>query len=328
MRTRILVVMIVERLTDALFPAFHQTSHRLSLNIGGNRHVGVIEKRRREVDIGDDRVIHAAGFDLSRVSQQQWHSNTLLVHESLVEPAVIAEKEAVVRGVDDDGVLGEIVPVEPIKQTPDVVIHRGDHAQVVFDEPLIFPLLDLLFAEAGWRVALGVCFGQILHRHGLFAGGPAASAIVVVEGRGQRQILLVHLRVLFVRDPRSMWGFLVKHQAERPGLVSFLHPVDGHIGDDVGGVAVDGLAFAVFDKDGVPVGALANEDRPVIETRGVGLQVPLANDRGLIPGRLKHLGKRRLRAVELVAAVAAESMDVAVFSGQHAGPAGPTDGVG
>ena len=55
--------------------------------------------------------------------------------------------------------------------------------------------------------------------------------------------------------------------------------------------------------------------------------MPLADHRGLISGPLEKLGKRWLATVEGVAVVA-QSIQVAVFAGQHDGAARGTDRVG
>ena len=70
-------------------------------------------------------------------------------------------------------------------------------------------------------------------------------------------------------------------------------------------------------------GRMCQWSKPV----GIALQVPLADDRGLVAGLLQQLGKGLLGAVEAVA-VAEEAVDVAVLAGQDDGPAGAADRVG
>jgi hypothetical protein len=55
--------------------------------------------------------------------------------------------------------------------------------------------------------------------------------------------------------------------------------------------------------------------------------VPLADDRGLVVGGLKHFREGRLRTVEPAVGVVVEAVEVVVLAGQDARPAGAADGV-
>src|SRR5690606_20171763 len=72
--------------------------------------------------------------------------------EALVVPAVVAEKESLIGGVDDDRVLGEVVCIEPVEHAPDVVVDRGDTAQVILDVP---GTVDTACVVAGLRASGG-----------------------------------------------------------------------------------------------------------------------------------------------------------------------------
>ena len=61
----------------------------------------------------------------------------------LVVPAVVAEEESLVRGVDDDGVVGDPLGVEVVEQPPDALVDRIYAAQVVLDVALVEPALAL-----------------------------------------------------------------------------------------------------------------------------------------------------------------------------------------
>ena len=65
---------------------------------------GGVEERRREVDVERHRVAPRARLDRRRPADEERHAQRLLVHEPLVEQAVVAEEEALVAGVDDDRV--------------------------------------------------------------------------------------------------------------------------------------------------------------------------------------------------------------------------------
>ena len=86
-----------------------------------------------------------------------------------------------------------------------------------------------------------------------------------------------------VRDCYGRSGKLVQQEAERLALVSFIvQPIKSQIGRDVRGVPFDLTLLAVIDEDGVIVIALAYEDVPVIETGGIGGEVPFTDHGGLV----------------------------------------------
>ena len=68
----------------------------------------------------------------------------LLVHEALVEPAVLAEEEALVGRVDDDRVVGEPFRVEAVEQPADVLVDRCHAAQVILHVELVRPAAQLV----------------------------------------------------------------------------------------------------------------------------------------------------------------------------------------
>ena len=72
---------------------------------------------------------------------------------------------------------------------------------------------------------------------------------------------------------------------------------------------------------------LPRQDLPVVEPGRVADQVPLAEDRRLVPGRVQQLGKRGLRAVEPAVRVVVEAVLVRVLAGQDGRSAGPADRV-
>jgi hypothetical protein len=60
-----------------------------------------------------------------------------LVHQPLVEHAVIAEKEAVVGCVDDERVLAETFAVEEIEHAPNILVDSHEHAIIILDEEIV-----------------------------------------------------------------------------------------------------------------------------------------------------------------------------------------------
>ena len=56
-------------------------------------------------------------------ADKQRRAQALFVHEPLVVPAMVAEEEALIGGVDDDGVIGEFFLVEVVEHAADVIVH-------------------------------------------------------------------------------------------------------------------------------------------------------------------------------------------------------------
>ena len=78
-------------------------------------------------------------LDGRRPADEERHAQRLLVHEALVEHAVVAEKEALIARVDDDGVLRESAGVQEGEHAADVVVHGLNRGEVVLHVALILP---------------------------------------------------------------------------------------------------------------------------------------------------------------------------------------------
>ena len=62
---------------------------------------------------------------------------------------MLAEVEALIRRVDHDGIAGQARLVEVVEHSPDVVVDRGDAAEVVLDVALILPADQVVALEGG-----------------------------------------------------------------------------------------------------------------------------------------------------------------------------------
>ena len=68
--------------------------------------VRVVEPCRCKIDVTNDVVAYGARADIVRVADHEQHLEGLLVHEALVEPAMLTEEETLVGRIDNDGILG------------------------------------------------------------------------------------------------------------------------------------------------------------------------------------------------------------------------------
>ena len=252
---------------------------------------GQLEKSGREVDVEHHVGVAAAGLNGSRIAHKQRHAQRLLVHEALVVPAVVAEEEALVGGVDHDGVFGQALLIEPAQQAADVVVDTGDDAQVVLDVALVGPAAQLGLGQVVGNFSLDVAVAHVHADAHLGCGrGGGALAVVVLQRVGLRHhFVQEQMRVFFVRLPGAVRRLVVAHQHEGPLAVEAIQPVQAHVGDDVRHVAGhDALLTAVRavkNEGRVVIEALAGQDGPVVEAGRAVLrpaaQVPLAEDAGL-----------------------------------------------
>ena len=158
--------------------AAQQATQAAPLHVARHRRAGQVEEGGREVDVGGDRGAHAAGRDLARPAGHEGHLEGLLVHEALVVPAVLAEEEALVRGVDDQRVLGQALGVQPVQQPAHALVDGSDGAQVALEVALVLEVRVVALAveakhlagaavdqaQAAQRGLVGRP-GQLAHRH-------------------------------------------------------------------------------------------------------------------------------------------------------------------
>ena len=85
-----------------------------------------------------------AGFSPARIAREQGDAQTGFVHKSLIVPAVLAEKVAVVGGVDDQGVFAQICRVQIVEYPAQVFVDPGDCAVAVHRIALVDPVPVLL----------------------------------------------------------------------------------------------------------------------------------------------------------------------------------------
>ena len=157
--TVVAVVELVAPVVGRLTRFFEHRHQRFSLEVEGDLSSCEVEKGGGVVNILNEGFGGGAGLDDAGPANDEGHFKGLFEHPALVIPAVFAEVESLVGGVDDDGVFGEATGFEFVEDDADAFIHGANGAQVVFNVALIFPLRDLFVAEFGllsfWRGRLG-----------------------------------------------------------------------------------------------------------------------------------------------------------------------------
>ena len=91
-------------------------------------------------------------------------------------------------------------------------------------------------------------------------------------------------------------------------------------------MSLDGQLVAGDKKHGVPIGSLAGQNDPAVESRGIGAEVPFADDAGMVAAGLQALSDVVARAVEGIED--GHAVEVRVLAGQQRRAAGRADGIG
>ena len=217
-------VAVVHRLRPVVGCAvFEERIEAAALKLARDLDPGIVQKGRREVDVGDDTVVDGTGLDGPGIADDEGHAQRFFVHEALIVPAVIAKKEALVRGIDDDGVVGEALFVEIVQDATDIIVDAGNAAQIVLYIALIFPVLLFFRRQTFGHRLLEIALGEVLgDRHSGGPGGGGAIAVIVVEGlRSGNVDILIHVRVFVVGVPGAVRRFVVIHQEEGFVFIAF-----------------------------------------------------------------------------------------------------------
>ena len=114
-------------------------------------HSGKLKECWGVVDVLHQLVAHASRLGVARIADDERRAERLLVHESLVEPSVLAHVESLVGGVDDDGVVGESVGVEIVDDAAHALVDAGYYRHVVAYVGLVLPVVEVLALEVGLK---------------------------------------------------------------------------------------------------------------------------------------------------------------------------------
>ncbi len=157
---------------------------------------------------------------------------------------MVAQEEALVGGVDHDGVGGEAFGVEVIKQAADVVVHTLNAAKVIFDVNLVGPFAQGIAFEIGREVTLDVGLEHVFaHLQGDGGDAARASFVVVEEVVGLGDVAIGEQVLIFGGGlPGAVRRFVVAHGEEGLLRVALFEPVEGEIADQIGAIA--GVLFA------------------------------------------------------------------------------------
>ena len=261
-----------------------------------------------------------------------------------------------VRGVDDDGVLGKARFIKGFEQRSHRIIDAGDAAKIVLCIPLVLPPNEIITLESerfkrfvsrligglpgssiGFahlhhplrHLKLEIDWPQVLTDGHLLEGRSLRSAGVIIKERCRLGEILAFevMQVSGPRHPFTMWSLVLDHEDEGLCRISLiLEPVDRQIGDEIGDVAFGLDAFTISDHGGSVIEALPDQSLIVVEPNRLTLEVPLADQRRLIPGLLGEGRKRWLSSIELLG-VRGHSMKMTEGPCENRGTTWRTDGI-
>ena len=309
-----------------------QRRKRSALKSRGRVNSRPFKQRGCKVHVEGDFIRHRTGPNACRPTHQEGNANAFLVHETLVVPAVVAEKEPVVGRVNHDRVVPEARGIQPCQNAADVFVN-GIHATIVVAHIGLVVRLQTRLARQVVRRG----FGQvILEVHAVDTGcGHERSRRPVrkVVPQGQRfgQLLQVAIQVARMRLEIVVRRLVAKVQKEGPVAFTGVQPRQGQIGQQIGHVAAVALLPAHFDGGRIPVSALHREDVPIVETsrvrRTAVSQMPLADHGRLVPGPLQPHAERALPVMVNHVVQGPDAGRVAVLAGHDRSAGRSADGV-
>ena len=141
---------LVEVVVDGIAPladgllSLEQRNEALALNVRRYLHTSHFQEGGSIVD-----VLHHVGNLATTLitigkAHQQGGGKTLLVHETLVEPSVLAHIETLVGGIDNECVLQHTILTKICHETTYVVVQSACHLGIVAHIALILPLHQVL----------------------------------------------------------------------------------------------------------------------------------------------------------------------------------------
>src|ERR1700722_894932 len=93
-----------------------------------------VDDCRRHVDVLR-QIPHNAGLNSAGIAHDQRHAQSGLIPAVLLEPAMLTETVAVIRHVDDEGVLVEAQAAEGIEHATDIPIEKSNRGVIRGDYP-------------------------------------------------------------------------------------------------------------------------------------------------------------------------------------------------
>ena len=137
------------------------------------------------------------------------------------------------------------------------------------------------------------------HFHLLFPGCPAPSGVVIEIIRRHRKLCgIEQIQIFLFRHPVAVGRLLIANQKKRTTGIPPIQPLHGQIRGQIRDISRVVFGNAVFDESRIVIIPLTRQDIPVVKPLGIGYQMPLPGDGGLITGLFQQFHDRLLVAIE------------------------------
>ena len=250
-----------------------------------------IDNRRRHVDIKNLLFYDCTGFDKFGIANDQWDTDALFVHGSLVDHTVFAKQKRIIARKDDERIIKLADLFERPVNLAYAVIDRVDCACITPDErskniDALGTLVREIFAESVERPVDAVPRIKPLSH-------PFRLCFQIKTGLGIRnRDIVVGVFIFFFGDKGTVGGLVPQDQHERlVGFAFVLQPVSSHIGYARSIITFDQLSRSIDIEGRVVVFALALMCDPVIEAGASFIilfaHVPFAYIGSVVAGFLK-----------------------------------------
>ena len=227
--------------------AFEQGQQAAAVHVGGDWGSGKVKEGGGVVDVlhhlRNVAVCHRLVI-LGRHAHDEGCIETFLIHEALVEPSVLAHIEALVAGIDHEGVFAQSGAVEIVEQTAHIVVEGLEHLGIVAHETLV---LEFLQGASRKVAAAEIDSKRIVESvvHGTLTAVEAADIGQIRVGEACGMLGVEHLHVIVHRHVVVRGDV---HLLVGSGLTSFVTVVE-IVGELEGNI----LVFTEIFQFGKPV---------------------------------------------------------------------------
>ena len=190
----------VEVVVEAFAPvlgmfAAKEWQEAFALDVARYLCAGNVEEGGRVVDVLHHFGDVAAGLQSFGQAHHEGRGEGLLIHEALVKPSVLAHVEALVGGIDHEGILEQTSLFEVVERAADIVVQALEHLGIVAHIALELELGQLLALQVaaaevdGQRVVELVVLGAV-------GRAEAANHVEIVGRQAGLNVGVIHLRVV------------------------------------------------------------------------------------------------------------------------------------
>ena len=109
--------------------------------------MGEIEQRRCEVNVQCHFSRGCTCWDFTGVTNEEGNADRRFVHVPFIIKTMLTKEETVIRRVNDDSVVAEVVFIKVAKQASDVFVNGSYTPEIALNEGLVQPGIALFFVK-------------------------------------------------------------------------------------------------------------------------------------------------------------------------------------